>query len=318
MAETMTRSSLVLIALLSLLPSSVVAQPDGSTRIGSDAGVADDGRPVKVVRVRDLLLQAVQHYQRSEFDRARRLLEEILEYIGDEKTKAAQRAHQYMAFVHVAYGETDRAVAAFERALAIDPEMSLPSSAPKIAAAFEQARSRYRARVQAMDHDPPVIRHAPPNKPVRYGRTVTIAAEARDVSGVKQLILSYRVAGNRGYSTVVFEPDARGRYIATIPALAVVRPGVQYYVEAWDKVGNGPGLKGSARAPITIKVEGGPATRTEAPGPTPWYKRWWVWAAVAGVVATAGGISAAAYLSREETASFNVRFPNGLDPASKR
>lgn len=315
----MARSSLMIVAMLSLSPSLVIAQPDGSIRDEKDAGVADEtgGRSVKVVRVRDLLLQAVKHYQQSEFDRARRLLDEILGYIGREKTKAAQRAHQYMAFVHVAYGETDRAVAAFERALAIDPEMSLTSPAPKIAAAFAQARGRYRARVRAMDHDPPVIGHTPAAKPAKYGRTIAIAADARDVSGIKKLILSYRVAGNRGYSTVVFEREARGRYVATIPALAVARPGVEYFVEAWDKLGNGPGLKGSARAPITIKVKGGPVAKPQAAGPDPWYKRWWVWAVVAGVVATAGGISAAAYLSREETASFNVRFPKELDPASK-
>jgi hypothetical protein len=313
----MARCSLLIISLITLLSGRVLARPDGSTRAGKDAGVADDGRSVKVVRVRDLLLQAVQHYQQSEFDRARRLLDEILGYIGDEKTKAAQRAHQYMAFVHVAYGETDRAVAAFERALEIDPEMRLASPAPKIAAAFAQAQRRYRARVRAMDHDPPVIGHTPPAKLAKYGRTITITADARDVSGIKQLVLSYRVAGNRGFSKVIFERDARGRYVATIPALAVVRPGVQYFVEAWDRLGNGPGLKGSARAPITIKVKGGPAARAEAAAPDPWYKRWWVWAVVAGVVATAGGISAAAYLSREETASFNVRFPEGLDPAAK-
>jgi tetratricopeptide (TPR) repeat protein len=284
--------------------------PDGGVVPDS---AADAGASVRVVRVRDLLLQAVQHYQRSEFEQARTILTEILGYVGKEKSRAAQEAYTYLAFVHVAYGETERAVEDFEKALAINPDLRLSGPAPRIAAAFEQARRRFRAKVRALDHDPPMLVHRPPGG-ARYGTSVGIVVEARDVSGVRTVTLNYRIAGNRGFSSVNLERDGQGRYVATIPTVSVVRPGIEYYVEAWDKLGNGPGLKGSAAAPIKIEVKGGPRAAPESTGPTPWYKRWWVWAVASGVVLAAGGVGLGIYLSRDETARVSVPVPSGLNP----
>jgi tetratricopeptide (TPR) repeat protein len=265
-----------------------------------------------VVRVRDLLLQAIQRYQRSEFEEARSLLDEILGYVGEERSRAAQEAYTYLAFVHVAYGETDAAVEAFEKALAINPSLLLSAPAPKIAEAFEQARRRFRAKVRALDHDPPVLSHVPPAA-AKHGETVLIAAKARDVSGVQRVTLNYRIGGNRGFSSVNLEPDGHGGYVATIPALAVARPRVEYYVEAYDRLGNGPGLKGSPKAPIGIPVKGGPPPVRKERTPS-WYKRWWVWAIASGIVVAAGGIGAAVYLTREENARVRVDLPAGLNP----
>lgn len=319
----MNRSLSSLLALcISICISAAIgasARAQGAPASASDAGAsdasADAGPAIKVVRVRDLLKRAVQHYQRGEFDEARRQLDEILGYVGKEKTRAAQQAHLYRAFVHVAFNETEQALAAFERALEIDPTLRLEAPAPKIAAAFAQALTRYRAKVRALDHDPPALVHAPPAAAVKYRSSITIAVEARDASGVKAVTLHYRVAGGRGFSSIALERGARGRYVATIPSLAVARPGLQYYVEAYDVLGNGPGLKGSQGKPIFIEVTGGPkVARAVEAGPRPWYKKWWVWAIAAGTVAAAGGIGAAVYATRDETASYNVRLPGGLDP----
>lgn len=264
----------------------------------------------------ELLLQAIGHYQRSEFDDARRLLREVVRRHGSESSRLAQEAFTYLAFVQIAFNETDAAVESFERALAIQPDLALVAPSPRIAAALEQARRRHRAKVRALDHDPPrqlhqVMARAP------FGRAITISDEVSDVSGVRRVVLNYRVAGNRGYSSVTMERDPRGRFVATIPGVSVARPGVEYFLEAWDKLGNGPGLKGSAGAPIRIEVVGGPlATAPDDRGraPAPWYKRWWVWAAVAGAVAVAGGAATAAYFTRSETARAQLSAPQGLNP----
>ena len=281
-----------------------------------DAGLAPDGAtdsaPVRVVRVRDLLLQAIQSYQRSEFEQARGLLGEILGYVGQERSRTAQEAYTYLAFVNVAYGETEAAAEAFEKALSINPELELSAPAPRIAAVFEQARRRFRAKLRALDHDPPRLTHLPLGD-ARYGSPVPVVVEASDVSGVKRVVVNYRITGNRGFSSVKLETDGRGRFVATIPTVAVMRPGLEYYVEAWDSLGNGPGLKGSVDAPIKIEVKGGPRA-SPAAGPPSWYKRWWVWAIASGVVAVAGGIGVAVYLTREETARLSVSAPAGLNP----
>lgn len=264
----------------------------------------------------ELLLRAIGHYQRSEFDDARRVLREVLRRHGGESSRLAQEAYTYLAFVQIAFNETDAAVESFERALAIQPDLALVAPSPRIAAALEQARRRHRAKVRALDHDPPRQLHQPPGR-APFGRAITIVDEVSDVSGVRQVVLNFRVAGNRGYSSLTMERDPRGRYVATVPGLSVVRPGVEYYLEAWDKLGNGPGLKGSAGAPIRIEVVGGPlATAPDDRGraPAPWYKRWWVWAAVAGTVAIAGGAATAAYFTRSETALVNLRVTKDINP----
>jgi tetratricopeptide (TPR) repeat protein len=263
--------------------------------------------------VRDLLRRAIGHYQRSEFDQARTLLDEILGYVGKERSRTAQEAYTYLAFVRVAYGETELAVEAFEKALSIKPDLQLEAPAPRIASVFEQALRRFRAKVRALDHDPPTLLHKPPTS-AAYGKPVIVEVEARDVSGVKRVVVNHRIVGNRGFSSVKLEKDGRGRFVATIPAVAVMRPGVEYYIEAWDALGNGPGLKGSAAKPIIIEVKGGPKAAPSSAGSAPWYKQWWVWAIASGVVVVAGGVGIAAYMTRDETARVTFEVPAALNP----
>ncbi len=275
-----------------------------ATPASAQAPASAPSRP----RSAELLLQAISHYQKSEFDDSRRLLLEVVRLHPGESSRLVQEAYTYLAFVQIAFNETEAAVEAFERALAIQPDLALSSPSPRIAAALEQARRRHRAKIRALDHDPPRQQHQVALK-VQHARPLTIVDEVSDVSGIARVVLNYRIAGNRGYASVTMERDARGRYLATIPASSVVRPAVEYYLEAWDKLGNGPGLKGSPALPIRVEVEGGPlaSAAERRAAPSPWYKRWWVWASVAGVVAIAGGAATAAYFTRSETALVNLR-----------
>ena len=322
----MVRCSLVLVAWAVLLWSSpVVAAPDGGPPPAADSSTppaksgADLGQPgpatrpkIKVVRVQDMLLEAVALYQQSQFVMTRARLREVLRYVGKERTRTAQEAYTYMALVHLAFGEAEAAVGAFEAALSINPELSLPSSSPKIEAAFKQARRRYRAKVRALDHDPPTLRHTPPVKGT-YGSVLTIQATASDASGIKRVVLHHRQAGNRGYSSVTMERRKDRSLVASVPALSVIRPGVEYYIEAWDVLGNGPGLKGSAAKPILVPVKGGPMAA--AAPPPPLYKRWWFWTAVGGAAAATGGIIAAAVLTRKQNSKIQVvEIPPGMVP----
>lgn len=305
---------LVLLGLLS--PGAALADPESGTRpphTAESPASLPASQPVsgfKVLRVQDMLISTIALYQRSEFDKARAMLKEILSYVGQERTRLAQEAYTYQAFVHVAYGEKEKAVTAFERALSINPELTLPAGAPKIRSAFQQAQQRHRAKIRALDHDPPALRHTPPQGG-KYGRALSIEAAAIDPSGVKKVVLNHRQAGNRGFSSVTMERKPSGRFVATIPAIHVARPGVEYFLTAWDVLGNGPGLKGSSGVPIRVPVEGGPAASGQSQE-RPWYKNWWVWTAVAGAVAITGGIAAGVYVSRDKSvdAYANTR---GLD-----
>jgi len=257
------------------------------------------------------LAKAIEHYQRSEFDRALALLLRLVKHVDRLDAREANEILTYLAFVHVAFGHRDRAVAAFERALAVRPEMTLQAASPKIDSAFEQAQRRYRARARALDHDPPRLEHQPPEN-LAHQTQLQVTARARDVMDIKQVTLNYRVRGTRGFNTVTMERQDDGTYIGSIPAFTVVQPGIEYYLAAWDSLGNGPGLKGSPGAPIYVNVQGGPAPTTR-PTSTPWYRNWWVWAAVASVAVVGGAVATAVYLGRDEQARLDIHFA-GLDP----
>ncbi len=311
----MKRIGLLIPALL--WSAAALAAPDagvpGPVSASPDAGAPAPDRAPALTTAEQLLVSAIGLYQRSEFERARARLGEVLKRATDPRGRTAMEAHLYLGFVHVAYGEKEAAEAAFTRALEIDAELSLPVRSPAVEAIFKQARRRFLARVRATDHDPPRLRHAPPAGG-KYGVAIRVAARATDLSGVKRVVLNYRLAGNRGFSSVTMEPDGKGGYLATVPGLAVARPGVEYYIAAWDRLNNGPGLKGSSGAPIKVKVEGGPLRKGKAE-PRSWYQRWWVWAAVAGVAVAAGGVALGVYFNRDEVGRIDARLPGTeLDP----
>lgn len=256
------------------------------------------------------LRRAIEHYQRSEFKEAEALLLRLRARLAGQRSREAQEAHTYLAFVHAAFGRQEQALSAFEKALEIRPSMTLPDASPKIARLFVQARQRWRAKLRALDHDPPRLEHEAQHK-VLHGQKLEITASATDRSPIKEVLLNYRVATNRGWTTVKMERTKDGRYIASVPSSVVVRPGVEYYVEAWDELGNGPGLKGSTRAPIRVTVEGGPLAASRPATARPWYKKWWVWAIAAGAAAAAGGTAAAIYLNRDQQARIDIDWPQG-------
>ena len=257
-------------------------------------------------RTDELLARAVQLYQDSEFDESKRLLEQVLRAVAGQRSHAAREAYTYLAYVQVAFGDNDAAVKAFEQALDIQPGLRLGSTAPRITAALEQARRRRQARVRALDHDPPQQLHVPAHE-APAGKPVTIVDEVSDPSGVQRVLLNYRVSGHRGFTQVHMERDARGRFLASIPAPIVVGPRLEYFLEAWDNLGNGPGLKGSPSRPISVPVVGGLTVAPPPSSPPRWYKRWWVWTIAAGVVVAAGaGGAAGAYLSRSQQGRVTV------------
>ena len=306
--------SLALLGLLLLATSPVRAAPDAGV---PDALPAPEASAAKVERSHEeTLLAAIARYQGSEFDEAKLLLVKLVAAEEGRRSKVAMEAMLYLGFVHVAYGEREAAQAVFQRALALNPELNLPVRSPAIDAVFDQARRRFEARRRAMDHDPPTLSHTPPAE-APHGKPMPITVEAKDPSGLKRVVLNHRLAGNRGFSSVNMERLAKSgesgsRYVATIPGMSVARPGVEYYVSAWDSLNNGPGLKGSAGAPIKIKVQGGPLGQADQP--RRWYQKWWVWATVAGVVAVAGGTALGVYLDRDEVGRINTQLPSGLDP----
>lgn len=140
--------------------------------------------------------------------------------------------------------------------------MPFPRARPSLAApsaalvAFALAAAPLVARA---DDQPPIIKHNPVAKATR-GDTLTISAVIDDESAIFAPTLYYRYAGAKGYTNVTMSRKGDS-YAATITATA----DVDYWVEAWDELGNGPSRDGSPDRPFKVTV----AERVAVARPTP-------------------------------------------------
>lgn len=103
------------------------------------------------------------------------------------------------------------------------------------------------------DVEGPLIDHAPVKVTVS-GKPVTIEATITDDNGVFEPAVLYRVGGEGAFLSLPMEPTGdTGVYAATIPGDIVVAR-LEYFIEAFDELGNGPTREGDPDLPMTVQV----------------------------------------------------------------
>jgi tetratricopeptide (TPR) repeat protein len=237
-------------------------------------------------QVREHLRQGEARYQDQEY---RAAIEAFTAAVRDPVATRDQRAraYEYLGMSWLILGKKARAREAFEELLAIDPHYTLsdPSHSPKLREFYEDVRASFipgygRARGEAeLEHAAPV--GATAGRPLEM--QVVVIRGAPLVAGVvlharRQGLLTYAAEPMRGES-------GRFRHSYT-PPREVNDYTLEYYVEARDEKGRVVARVASPERPIALPVRGVPQP------PLPWFKRWYVWAAVGAVVAGAavGGI----------------------------
>src|SRR5205823_14060732 len=101
---------------------------------------------------------------------------------------------------------------------------------------------------------------------------------------VRAVTLFARRQGLLEYASAPLRGEGGRWKIAYVPPREVNDYTLEYYVEARDDKGRVVARVASPERPIPLAVRGVPAVAVAQP----WYKRWYVWAAVGGVVA--GGV----------------------------
>lgn len=164
-----------------------------------------------------------------------------------------------------------------------------------------------RAKKRVPDRQPPdVAVEAPPQG--APGEGLVVYATATDDSGVNRVVLV--VEKPQLEIEMTKQPD--GRWAATIPGANVKSPDVRFWVEAFDKYGNGPGYHGRPRRPTRVPITGlvvAPPPPPSASGPIT--GEWWFWA-IAGVVVVGAGVGVAVVATSSDDSGrvrANVRFP---------
>jgi hypothetical protein len=191
-----------------------------------------------------------------------------------------------------AYGVKDdkslevKALTAFDMLLTLDPGHVLSYNlSPQATLLFERARRAANERAKpAVDLDWP--RQLDVTQPVPL--EVEVVSDPKGY--LKRATLHVRKKGEQGFEAVDLTLRATGDYQQVVlPAPGSSRAEVlQVYLTAFDSGGNEVLRLGSPREPREIALSYEP--------PTPWYRKWWVWAAVGGVVAVGTGITVFAVL----------------------
>lgn len=258
------------------------------------AATARADNPQDAVRAR--MAEGEQLYQNQEY---RAAIEDFDAVVHDPIAARADRAraYEYLGMSWLILGKKPRARAAFEELLAIDPHYTLsdPSHSPKLREFFEEVRSSFvpgygKAGGDAeLEHDAPT--GATAGRPLEMQVVVIRGAPL-----VKKVTLFARRQGLLEYAPTPMRGEGGRWKLSYAPPRDVADYTLEYYVEARDDKERVVARVASPERPIPLPVHGVPV----AVGPTPWYKRWYVWAAVGAAVA--GGAIAGAVVGTEEKA----------------
>ena len=116
----------------------------------------------------------------------------------------------------------------------------------------EEASVSNTASAAPIDNIFPVLKHSPVLS-AKAGSQITISATATDNIGVSAVKLYYKTGNGTYKEKTMTEGATTNLYVATIPANAVTKDGVSYYVTAQDADGN-VSYSGTSAIPNVINV----------------------------------------------------------------
>lgn len=137
---------------------------------------------------------------------------------------------------------------------------ALLAAAPKPAKVVPKPAAK-----EAADTAGPAIQHTPVAQ-ATLNQEVRFEAEIDDPAGVFEPMIYWRLLGGGTYFQAAMEGKLGTRsYSGVIPASKVTGD-IEYFLEAYDKLGNGPSRSGSAEKPLVVKAASGVRLIKVGPG----------------------------------------------------
>ena len=99
---------------------------------------------------------------------------------------------------------------------------------------------------------PPAITHTAVTQATK-GQSIELNARLVGDTGVQGATVMFRHVGEKDYKALPMGNIGGNDYTATVPA-GMATSDIEYYVEAFDQYGNGPGRSGAPNVPYVIKV----------------------------------------------------------------
>lgn len=263
--------------IIALWVAALVAVPQGLALAGPDGGA---------------LARARADWNDQEYERVIQRVDQLL--AASAMSRAVRiEALRLKASAFAVLGKPDRAAAAFEKLLGLDPQYRLPrSTSPRIRSVFEPTRARWllareTALRERLGADLAAMRlgvRLPPQG--KGGRPLPVDVRLVDPKRHgTELLLFYRREGRPSYSRLSKSARAPTTQIRVPAAVtASKRPyKLELYVELLHKSGIALRREGSAKHPLSLAMSAG-----AVPKPTPIYKRWWFWAGSVALGVAAG------------------------------
>lgn len=180
------------------------------------------------------------------------------------------------------------------------------------------------------DTDPPVITHTPVKQALQ-NKPLTISAKISDAHAIFAPAVYVRLERATDYDNIPMRPVGR-TFQAVIPASRVTGR-LEYFIEAFDVLGNGPARMGTPETPMRVEAVAKlppvslPPPVKASPPPPPIldppppaennddseggiFSQWWFWTAVGVVVAGAATGTALALQSSPDFVTVDVRGPD--------
>ena len=246
-----------------------------------------------VDKVTKMNKKAVEEYENLNFDEAKKILKEALDFCGQnglDKHPVKARTYIHLGTVIIGgFKQRDVAIKEFRKALEIEPDIKLTKSLanPEVQEAFDEAvaemgqpekpdnadktdksadktdksadktdktdKSADQTAAKPADGGP--ISHDAIAEGTQGG-TITVSAKVDVNLDVKKMILAYRPDGASEFLGRVMKEVTQGNWTADIPATATAGNRVAYYIEAQDADENTLGTKGTADDPMIIALKG--------------------------------------------------------------
>jgi hypothetical protein len=108
------------------------------------------------------------------------------------------------------------------------------------------------AMAAAEDTSPPTLVHEDVQMAVRE-RPLVIEAKISDESGIFDPVVLWRVGSDGPFARAPLEDAGNGVYRAKLPKEILVAD-IEYFIEAYDGLGNGPARHGTADLPVHVRL----------------------------------------------------------------
>jgi hypothetical protein len=244
------------------------------------AARAQSEDPAAIDKVVKLNKRAVDEYENLNFEEARKILKDALAACtqgGLDNHPVAARTHVHLGVVLLAgFKMKDQATKEFKRAVEIQADIKLEKTLanPEIQDVFDQATAGQGGEGGGAGAAAPAadaITHEPVNK-AEQGKPIPITASIDSSVGAKKMVLQFSADGSEDFGAREMHEESPGNWTGEIPASATEGAKVRYYLEASGAGDQVVATKGSAAAPLVVKLRGpgGAALVTKKlPVPTP-------------------------------------------------